>query len=170
MYDSALRAQLVYAALKDAYTSKVEEQKRRETVGAAESLLETDLPEVTERLGAIGVNVQGTWQRASDEHTMEMPAEFRGVQVTVVLQAQLACNAVGNPIFIEMQARDFMSIENGDHSWTRALPFNERDVKGGVGRLDAISLNIKNNTSCLSPQNGRYLTQTSTDFPVQISR
>ena len=72
MYDSALRAQLVYAALKDAYTSKVEEQKRRKTVGAAESLLaDTDLPEVTERLGANGVNVlQVSWQR--DEHTVDI--------------------------------------------------------------------------------------------------
>ena len=147
MYDSALRAQLVYAALKEAYASKVEEQKQREIVGAPNSLLaDTDIPEVSERLAAVGVNVQGEWQHS--EYSIEMPAEFRGVQVTVVLPAQLACNdVVGNPVLIEIEARDFMSMENGDHSWTRALPLNERDVhKEGDCQLDAISLTVKGHT------------------------
>jgi hypothetical protein len=128
MYDSALRAQLVYAALKEAYASKAEEQKRHEYVGAANSwLADTDIPEVSERLGAIGVHVQGGWQHS--EYSIEMPAEFRGVQVTVVLPAQLACDdVVGSPVLIEIEARDFMSKENGRHAWTRALPLNERDV------------------------------------------
>jgi hypothetical protein len=147
MYDSALRAQLVYAALKEAYASKAEEQKRHEYVGAANSwLADTDIPEVSERLGAIGVHVQGAWQHS--EYSIEMPAEFRGVQVTVVLPAQLACDdVVGSPVLIEIEARDFMSKENGHHAWTRALPLNERDVhKEGDCQLDAISLTVKGHT------------------------
>ena len=45
-----------------------------------------------------------------------------------------------------MQARDFMSMEHGDHAWTRALPLNERDVKDGDCQLDAISLTVKGHT------------------------
>ena len=63
---------------------------------------------------------------------MELPADFRGVEVTVVLPVQLDCDVNGDPAFIELQAHDFISMEYGDHSWTRALPLNERDVKDGA--------------------------------------
>ena len=109
MYDSAVRAKLVYTALKEAFASKAEEQKQ--AVGAANSLLlaDTDLAEITERLQTIGVHLHGSLQR--DNHSMEMQADFRGVQVTVVLPAQLACNdAVGNPIYWEMQALSLIHI------------------------------------------------------------
>ena len=151
MYDNDQRARLVCAALKEAYASKVEaqkaeEQKRREIVGAANNklLADSDLNEVVERLGAIGVTVTGPSQH--DDYSMELPAEFRGVEVTVVLPVQLDCDVNGDPALIELQARDFISMEYGDHSWTRALPLNERDVKEGACQLDAISLTVRNQT------------------------
>jgi len=151
MYDNDQRARLVCAALKEAYASKMEaqkaeEQKRRREIGGAanDSLAEFDLVEVSSRLEAIGVHVTGLSQR--DDFSMELLAEFRGVEVTVVLPVQLDCDVNGDPALIELQARDFMLMEYGAHSWTRALPLNELDVKDGACQLDAISLTIRHQT------------------------
>ncbi len=37
-------------------------------------------------------------------------------------------------------------MENAEHAWTRALPFNERDFKDWECQLDAISLTVKGHT------------------------
>jgi hypothetical protein len=145
MYDSELRGRLVISALKEAHATKVEEQKQREIVRADNALLaDSDLTEIVERLQAICVEVTGPMIR--DEHLVQLQAEWRGMSVNVLLSARLNCDAIHDPVLIEAQVRDFISIEFGSHSWTRGLPFNERDVKEGVSQLDVISLTVRQHT------------------------
>jgi hypothetical protein len=149
MYDSRLRAERIIAALKKAYQSKLTEQQKRESVGADERFISADDYErVIDQLRALGIVVTG--QVASDEHSLVLPAEFRGVGVDVVVGLQLNAEVRDNVAIREIVARDSMSCEFSDSiAWTPVLPLNERDVQeaGENPRLDAISLTVREQTA-----------------------
>jgi hypothetical protein len=144
MYDSGVRAREILAAVKQAYDSKLQEQRERDNRSAGEKFISVDeYATVLEQLEALGVNATGTFDRGTN--SLVLPAKFRGVSVDVVVGLRLDSEVHNNVIFREIQARDFSSLQYGSHAWTRALPLNERDYSapGGALKLDAIALTVR---------------------------
>jgi hypothetical protein len=152
MYNSELRGRQVIAALTEAYNGKLLEQKAHENdLATTRDDLATPpsgdamLYEVVESLRLLHIENNG--QIDNDEHSVAIPAEFRGVPVLVVLPPLALWPSVdfrNNPAVREAVARDLMVMDSGDHAWTRAVPMNERDVMpNGDTKLDLISLNVR---------------------------
>ena len=146
MYDNELRARLVLTALKEAYNFKLGEQQTREdAVSEGNFILDDDIECIHQKLSALVIKVDEDRGQTCDQFSIVMQAEFRGVQVDVVISNKLDPTPANNVIFRETLARDGLSLEYGQHAWTRAIPFNERcvDAESYDQHLDVILMKVR---------------------------